>query len=70
MAWLKPTCSSWPKPYLLFGDLFGGSERNMGSHQPIRRMVVAAAPVIPDKLYFRIGDTDKPYGAADEEPAI
>jgi DNA-binding transcriptional MerR regulator len=31
----------------------------MGSHQPIRKTVVTAAPVIPDKLYFRIGDVAK-----------
>lgn len=28
----------------------------MGSNHPIRKAVPAAAPVIPDKLYFRIGD--------------
>jgi DNA-binding transcriptional MerR regulator len=36
----------------------------MGSHQPIRKTVVAAAPVIPDKLYFRIGDVAKLCGVA------
>src|ERR1700750_52708 len=28
----------------------------MGTHHPIRKTVVKPAPVIPDKLYFRIGD--------------
>jgi DNA-binding transcriptional MerR regulator len=28
----------------------------MASHHPIRKQVTAPAPVIPDKLYFRIGD--------------
>ena len=28
----------------------------MATHHPIRKAVPAAAPVIPDKLYFRIGD--------------
>jgi DNA-binding transcriptional MerR regulator len=36
----------------------------MGSHQPIRKTVAAAAPVIPDKLYFRIGDVAKLCGVA------
>jgi DNA-binding transcriptional MerR regulator len=36
----------------------------MGSHQPIRKTVVAVAPVIPDKLYFRIGDVAKLCGVA------
>src|ERR1700749_1941264 len=28
----------------------------MGTHHPIRKTVVPEPPVIPDKLYFRIGD--------------
>src|SRR6202000_2909473 len=28
----------------------------MGPHHPIRKTVTKPAPVIPDKLYFRIGD--------------
>jgi DNA-binding transcriptional MerR regulator len=28
----------------------------MGTHHPIRKTVAKPAPVIPDKLYFRIGD--------------
>jgi DNA-binding transcriptional MerR regulator len=28
----------------------------MGTHHPIRKTVTKPAPVIPDKLYFRIGD--------------
>lgn len=28
----------------------------MGTHHPIRKTVAAEPPVIPDKLYFRIGD--------------
>jgi DNA-binding transcriptional MerR regulator len=28
----------------------------MGTHHPIRKTVAKSAPVIPDKLYFRIGD--------------
>ena len=28
----------------------------MGTHHPIRKTVTPEAPVIPDKLYFRIGD--------------
>jgi DNA-binding transcriptional MerR regulator len=28
----------------------------MATHHPIRKVVVPPAPVIPDKLYFRIGD--------------
>jgi len=28
----------------------------MATHHPIRKVVAAPAPVIPDKLYFRIGD--------------
>jgi DNA-binding transcriptional MerR regulator len=28
----------------------------MASHHPIRKVVTPPAPVIPDKLYFRIGD--------------
>src|ERR1700744_87147 len=28
----------------------------MATHHPIRKTVTAAAPEIPDKLYFRIGD--------------
>lgn len=31
----------------------------MATHHPIRKHVPAAAPVIPDKLYFRIGDVAK-----------
>jgi DNA-binding transcriptional MerR regulator len=31
----------------------------MATHHPIRKHVPAAEPVIPDKLYFRIGDVAK-----------
>ena len=31
----------------------------MGTHHPIRKTVPAEPPVIPDKLYFRIGDVAK-----------
>jgi DNA-binding transcriptional MerR regulator len=34
----------------------------MGSHQPIRKTVAPEPPVIPDKLYFRIGDVAKLCG--------
>jgi len=34
----------------------------MGSHQPIRKTVTPEPPVIPDKLYFRIGDVAKLCG--------
>jgi DNA-binding transcriptional MerR regulator len=34
----------------------------MGSHQPIRKSVTPEPPVIPDKLYFRIGDVAKLCG--------
>jgi DNA-binding transcriptional MerR regulator len=34
----------------------------MGSHQPIRKSVAPEQPVIPDKLYFRIGDVAKLCG--------
>src|ERR1700760_61341 len=31
----------------------------MGTHHPIRKTVTPEPPVIPDKLYFRIGDVAK-----------
>ncbi len=34
----------------------------MTSHHPIRKVVAPSAPVIPDKLYFRIGDVAKLCG--------